>query len=374
MDYRTAYLHQTRAGQHRRIRLGVVAAFGVVVTVAGLMLGQQPAWQVANDGAAVDAAPVHAVAAATPARQGGARRVYPYSIVPGGVTDRAELMHAIRTDAVVAAHYAAFQADKAMAVKVSKPRAVYVSYRKGGKVYWTARKVMLTEGETVFSDGNSEIRARCGNRISDVAQWPVSAGEPSEQVLDTAMDAPDEGGAEPASFALDEGAQGSSPATLTFAHNAGLVMMDNGMGGAGRSGLGAPAGPARGFDSGSVLPAIMITPPAQAIQALAQRTQVTRANPGSRTGVAPADAGSLPPATDPGGREPAPVANDDPAPHTQPELPPLPGVLDPAPAAPLLPTQPGSGNGDVPEPGALWLSGIALVAMLALRRLGPRPR
>jgi hypothetical protein len=382
MDYRAAHIHQIRAGQHRTIRLAAGAAFGVVATVAGLMLGHGPAWQGARDASAVDAAPVQAAVqgavqavAATPARQGGMRRVYPYSIVPGGVTDRAELMRAIRTDKVVAAHYAAFQADKAVALKVSKPRAVYVSYRKRGKVYWTARKVMLAEGETLLSDGNSEIRTRCGNRISDVAQWPVSVGEPSEQVLDTAMDAPDDGGAEPAGFALDDGGAGASPSTLTFAHGAGLVMTDNGMSG---GGMGAPAGPARGFDSGSVLPATMITPPAQAIQAAAQRTQVTRANPGSRIGVAPADGASSPPTNDhggvPGGSEPVPPSNGDPAPHTPPELPPLPGVLDPVPPAPLAPTQPGGTNGGVPEPGALWLSGIALAAMLALRRLGPRSR
>ena len=90
----------------------------------------------------------------------------------------------IRTDRVVAQHYAAFEVGKARAVVVDKPRAVHVSYRTDGKIYWTAHKVMLAEGETLLSDGRSEMRARCANRISDLPQYPVEAHQPAMEELD----------------------------------------------------------------------------------------------------------------------------------------------------------------------------------------------
>lgn len=110
-----------------------------------------------------------------------ARRVYPYSIVPGGLQGRAELVQVVKDDKVVAAHYAGFAVHKARLRSVDKPRAVYVSYRKGEQVYWTSKKMMLAAGETLLSDGQHDIRARCGNRIADTPQLPVEAGGPARR-------------------------------------------------------------------------------------------------------------------------------------------------------------------------------------------------
>ena len=118
-----------------------------------------------------------------------ARRVYRYSVVPGGAADRAELERVLRSDRIVAAHYAGFDVARARAVTVSAPRAVYVSYRKGDKIYWTTRKVMLQVGETLLTDGRNEMRARCANRISDVPRFPVEAHAPNPDELDEPVDA-----------------------------------------------------------------------------------------------------------------------------------------------------------------------------------------
>jgi hypothetical protein len=123
-----------------------------------------------------------------PEAKSSTRRVYPFSIVPGGVASQTELVRIVRSDRVVASHYATFDVSRAHPVTVAAPRAVHVSYRKGNKVYWTAKKVMLSEGETLLSDGKNEMRTRCANRISDVAQFPVEAQEPSADLLDTAFD------------------------------------------------------------------------------------------------------------------------------------------------------------------------------------------
>jgi len=115
------------------------------------------------------------------------RRVYPYSIVPGGVSNARELGRVIREDKVVAAHYAEFDMSRAHEKTVATPRAVHVSYRKGDKVYWTAKKVMLAEGETLLSDGTHEARARCANQISDTPRLPVEAHGPSAEELDSSV-------------------------------------------------------------------------------------------------------------------------------------------------------------------------------------------
>jgi hypothetical protein len=110
--------------------------------------------------------------------------VYRYSVVPGGAFDRAELAHVVRTDKVVAAHYADFDVERARPVPVSAPRAVYVSYRKGDKIYWTSKKVTLQAGETLLTDGLNEMRARCANRISDLPRFPVEQNAPDPGTLD----------------------------------------------------------------------------------------------------------------------------------------------------------------------------------------------
>lgn len=178
-------------------RFAAIAAVGVACTVALLTLAWTP-----------DPVASMLQATAPPAARGGAghpaegnsravRRIYPYSIVPGGVSGAEELARVIRTDRVVAVHYASFDVARARVLAVDKPRAVHVSYRKGGKVYWTARKVLLAPGEILLSDGRNDMRARCANRISDVPQFPVEAHRPAMEELDQAVEI---AGGEPVAF------------------------------------------------------------------------------------------------------------------------------------------------------------------------------
>jgi hypothetical protein len=191
MDYRKAYLRRSmkQARLQKRLTIAtVLAAAGCAAFVLRPQVqstGQEAALP-AIVGAAAQSAPAlwRAAADASPA-PAPARRIYPYSIVPGGVTSRADLAHAVMADKVVAAHYAGFAVDKASLRTVPKARAVYVSYRKGEQVYWTARKVTLAEGESILSDGQNDIRARCGNRISDTPQLPVEVKGPDEKELDS---------------------------------------------------------------------------------------------------------------------------------------------------------------------------------------------
>ena len=90
-----------------------------------------------------------------------------YSIVPGGVHSSDEVRAAIARDAVVAAHYRVLKVESLREEPAAEGRRVFVSYRIGDEVYWSRERVALDHGEMVLSDGRHEIRARCGNLVSD---------------------------------------------------------------------------------------------------------------------------------------------------------------------------------------------------------------
>jgi hypothetical protein len=105
------------------------------------------------------------------------RPVYAYSVIPGGAYDGNELRSAMEHDSVVAAQYSNVDPALIRTETVEHDRSVYVSYRRVGKIFWTKNRVLLREGETILTGGNRQIRARCGNGISDSAQSPTSDDE-----------------------------------------------------------------------------------------------------------------------------------------------------------------------------------------------------
>jgi len=117
------------------------------------------------------------------------RQSYRYSVVPGGTHNPDELRHAIKRDAVVAAHYANVDRTRLRTEVVPTDRYVHVSYRKGNEIFWTSKKVLLRKGETILTDGKTEIRARCGNCISEQPAGPTSAEEPDVVEFDRLTDA-----------------------------------------------------------------------------------------------------------------------------------------------------------------------------------------
>ena len=112
------------------------------------------------------------------------RLVYPYSIVPGGVSSADELRQAAAHDSVVASHYAGFNYRRAHLVEVKQAQKVYLSYRLHNKVYWTVRQASLHPGEKLLTDGNLTARTRCGNQVSVLPQVTTSPEEPALAELD----------------------------------------------------------------------------------------------------------------------------------------------------------------------------------------------
>jgi hypothetical protein len=117
------------------------------------------------------------------------RKVYPYSIVPGGAATLDEAKVAMgRAD--VRANYTNLDLANLREVKLSTALSGYVSYRYGDKIYWTAKKLTLRPGETVFTDGVHIVRGRCLNCYSAFPMLPIRPNEPTEKVLDTPVDVP----------------------------------------------------------------------------------------------------------------------------------------------------------------------------------------
>ncbi len=106
------------------------------------------------------------------------RVIYPYSVIPGGVRSRTELVQHILNDPVVSSHYADFNIEKARFIRAEESQFVHVAYRLRDKIFWTAKAVEIPKGETLISDGNSVARTRCGNKVSVLPQEPISDEEP----------------------------------------------------------------------------------------------------------------------------------------------------------------------------------------------------
>jgi len=174
------------ARRRRRLRLALgCLALGVFAFLGAVAWAVWPdraelAATVAQSFRTPSPAPIEPVAVAV-----ASRPVYRHSIVPGGAYSQKDVAAAVRRDHVVAAHYEPIDVERVRPVTVTAARAVYVSYRRGNDVFWTKRPVQLAPGETLLTDGTSEIRARCGNRVSDHARLPVAADEPPAAALNT---------------------------------------------------------------------------------------------------------------------------------------------------------------------------------------------
>lgn len=405
MNRRTAYPSRRSVSVRLRKRLtgAAVIAAASCVALATLLLGPDQVLAARSDVADTTVPVLRAPSAAlspvrapvsAPATM--ARHVYPYSIIPGGVSGREELASVIKTDKVVAAHYASFDVDKAIKLTVGKPRAVHVSYRKGDKVYWTAKKLMLVEGETLLSDGRSEMRARCANRISDVPQFPVELNEPTAEELDSvigvAMDTAelglDEAAADGFGLALASADLPSNSDTggASFGNIRGNRTTLTKMASASGSSSIDPSELGNATSGSTVGPPIVVAPSQSQTEDKGD-TPDPAETPGSKPSTPvpevqpPAPDGSTTPGPDdtpvtlpappgnvpPPGEEPPTDGPDTPLP---PLLPPEPLPWPPG----SLPEQPEEPVHELPEPGTLWLSAAAFAGMLLLRRKGMRPK
>jgi hypothetical protein len=146
------------------------------------------------------------------------RPTYPYSVVRGGVRTVDELKNAIARDPLVKAHYQGFNLAKARVIRLEKRREVYVSYRRGGAIYWTSRKLVLRQGETVITDGKNLARTRCGNRTANVPSFPRAPNDPSPEDFDTPIIAT-------AFHPLDPPISGPAPLILTPTASGGVIFI-----------------------------------------------------------------------------------------------------------------------------------------------------
>ena len=94
------------------------------------------------------------------------RTVYPFSVIDGGIVSVDELRFCLARDRIAAAHFSNFDISRAWIVKLNTDKRAYVSYRKNDHIYWTGKKIKLSKGEFLVTDGKNYARTRCANRIS----------------------------------------------------------------------------------------------------------------------------------------------------------------------------------------------------------------
>jgi hypothetical protein len=156
--------------------------------LAALALGALLAWGALSTGSQVQIAPSYVssfrssfsqdLPAISIDENDSRRKVYPYSVIPGGVESAADLKNSLTRDPVVAKHYEDFQVERTHVVRLNQDRLLYVSYRLGDRVFWTKKPLLLPKGEAVITDGEHLARTRCGNRLSEAPAGPVLAAGP----------------------------------------------------------------------------------------------------------------------------------------------------------------------------------------------------
>ena len=116
------------------------------------------------------------------------RVVYPYSVIPGGVQTPEDLRQVSDHDRVVGGHYAGFDFRNARVIELDQPKLVYLSYRMGDRIFWTAKRIGLRKGEKLITDGRITARTRCANQVSEAAQPVVSSAEPPASAFEMPFD------------------------------------------------------------------------------------------------------------------------------------------------------------------------------------------
>ncbi len=173
---------RTRYRKLSTILTGLIAL--LLTAVVSFFLGWQRASSVQRQAASQPATPAP-TGPGTPAEP--SRKVYPYSIVSGGLGSQNELHAAVQQDAVVRGHYAELRLANFRPHVLPADHQGYVSYRIRDRVFWSRRLMTIKKGETVLTDGKVMLRGRCGNRISSVPMEPTAPPtlEPPEDLLDT---------------------------------------------------------------------------------------------------------------------------------------------------------------------------------------------
>jgi hypothetical protein len=177
------YLRKMRRYKVPLFLLACVATF--LVTFALMRLVTRPIATVAFKAPATPAGTSKANRQLQPVKY--ERVVYPYSVIPGGIRNKADLVTSVADDPVVGEHYTNFDLSQTKFIRSDEPQIVHVAYRLRNKVYWTAKTVKIPPGETLISDGKNVARTRCGNRIAALPQGPISPEEPPIETFDIPM-------------------------------------------------------------------------------------------------------------------------------------------------------------------------------------------
>ena len=158
----------TEGNRHQRRRLSKICISAVLVLIAALLLALLCCLAISGPSSHELTWPIilTSIGEVGPSFDyRAARKIHPYSVVPGGLLTIAEVENSIAADPVVARHYRDIHMENLLLRRTAAPMDVFVSYRFQNAIYWTSRKIHLPKGELLLVDGNKMLRAGCGNRV-----------------------------------------------------------------------------------------------------------------------------------------------------------------------------------------------------------------
>ncbi len=142
-------------------------------------------------------------------------KIYPMSVVPGGVYSAQEAEAASTKDLTVRTHYSSLRLDRLRSTRLPATTLKFVSFKKRGEIFWTRKAFPLAEGESILASDSGSLRARCGNRLSEIAMEPTlpdGEADPEFGELDTPIDyTRNITGAQPSLQSVDSRAPSATP-------------------------------------------------------------------------------------------------------------------------------------------------------------------
>lgn len=100
----------------------------------------------------------------------GIRKVYPHSLIPGGIDGRDDFQHKVQRDPLVREFFRGFDVAHARTCILPKGR-FFVTVREAETISWSTRPIEKGE-QGCLTDGTRTVLLKCGNEVSFTPQDP----------------------------------------------------------------------------------------------------------------------------------------------------------------------------------------------------------
>jgi len=132
-----------------------------------------------------------------------------FALLRGGFSSVNEFFERVHDDPVLHAFYGDCADRNASMHALPEDITAFSTFRKGDKIKWAQKPLLIKKGEYVMTFCGKTVLARCGNLIS------VSPMQPSEDVLPAVLEAPSEPVEAPLTLVAAAGPAPATPAVVS---------------------------------------------------------------------------------------------------------------------------------------------------------------